>query len=589
MTQIVLGPLLRYVGETEATIWFETDAPTVVRVDAGEASASAHTFEVHGHFYALVILRGLAPGDAVPYTVALDDEPAWPPPAYPFPPPVLRTLGEERELRISFGSCRVALPNEAPFTSSADDEPWGFRHDALHALALRMIRGGLEEWPRLMFFCGDQVYADELSPRMRAEIDRRRQAGIRGPDDEAAHFEEYTLLYADAWADPVLRWFLSVVPSAMIFDDHDVEDDWNTSWAWMKERRKLEWWEAKMAAALSSYWIYQHMGNLPPGELEGNELWASVAAAQAGEETGDLWPLFERFGVDADRDNTSVRWSFVRDLGGTRLVVMDSRGARQLDPEDRRMIDPEEWRWIEEQTQGDFEHLLLGTSIPWLLHPAIHDTQRWNEAVSEGAWGRAAGRAGEWMRQAVDLEHWPAFGTSFLELAELTRSVATGERGAPPASVVVLSGDVHHAYLAEARWPDEAGLKAPVWQATCSPVRNPLAASERRGQELLRSRPLRRLAYWLAERAGAYQAPFAWDEVAGPSFDNQIATLDIHGSSLRVRIEKAVGHPAEPPRLEAWVDRRLDRPAQREVAARVAGDGAAGDFAPASPRDAVLP
>ena len=30
MPNLVLGPLLRYVGETETVIWVETDAPCVV-------------------------------------------------------------------------------------------------------------------------------------------------------------------------------------------------------------------------------------------------------------------------------------------------------------------------------------------------------------------------------------------------------------------------------------------------------------------------------------------------------------------------------------------------------------------------------
>ena len=48
-----------------------------------------------------------------------------------------------------------------------------------------------------------------------------------------ADFEEYTRLYREAWADPVVRWVLSTVPVSMIFDDHDVRDDWNTSAAWV--------------------------------------------------------------------------------------------------------------------------------------------------------------------------------------------------------------------------------------------------------------------------------------------------------------------------------------------------------------------
>ena len=51
---------------------------------------------------------------------------------------------------------------------------------------------------------------------------------------------------------------------AMIFDDHDVHDDWNMSWRWVQEMRSKPWWEARIVGAFMSYWIYQHLGNLSP-------------------------------------------------------------------------------------------------------------------------------------------------------------------------------------------------------------------------------------------------------------------------------------------------------------------------------------
>lgn len=53
----------------------------------------------------------------------------------------------------------------------------------------------------------------------------------------------------------------------MIFDDHDVHDDWNTSAAWVAEYRAKPWWDRRIVGAFSSYWIYQHLGNMSPREL----------------------------------------------------------------------------------------------------------------------------------------------------------------------------------------------------------------------------------------------------------------------------------------------------------------------------------
>src|SRR6185437_2328325 len=76
MAVLVLGPLLRYIGETDATIWVEADRPCRVEV-LGHA---VQTFEVAGHHYALVTVTGLRPGSEHAYQVTLDGIVRWPVP-----------------------------------------------------------------------------------------------------------------------------------------------------------------------------------------------------------------------------------------------------------------------------------------------------------------------------------------------------------------------------------------------------------------------------------------------------------------------------------------------------------------------------
>src|SRR5919109_4704345 len=97
---LVLGPLLRYVSETEATIWVETDRACQVEI----LGHQARTFEVSGHHYALVVIRDLQPGTAYEYQVALDGAVRWPEPDSDFPPSVLRTIDPDRPLRLVYGS-----------------------------------------------------------------------------------------------------------------------------------------------------------------------------------------------------------------------------------------------------------------------------------------------------------------------------------------------------------------------------------------------------------------------------------------------------------------------------------------------------
>jgi len=57
-------------------------------------------------------------------------------------------------------------------------------------------------------------------------------------------------------------------------------------------------------------------------------------------------------------------------------------------------------------------------------------------------------------------EHWAAFGNSVRLLEDLLERVASGRHGRAPGSVVLLSGDVHHAYVAHADFADRPGARA---------------------------------------------------------------------------------------------------------------------------------
>ncbi|MGZ6693023.1 MAG: alkaline phosphatase D family protein [Solirubrobacteraceae bacterium] len=550
--RLVLGPLLRYVGDDEATVWVETDRACAVEV----LGCSSPTFCVAGHHYGLLVVNGLRAGACVPYEVHLDGERCWPLADSPFPPSVIRTRTPGQPLRLVFGSCRVTAPHQPPYTLSKDRDDRGREVDALVALVERLRPQPPHEWPDAMLLLGDQVYADQVSPETERLIEERRGSGEASAQDpprgEVADFEEYIWLYREAWSDPAMRWLLSTIPSAMIFDDHDVHDDWNTSWAWIREIRTVPWWHERILGAYMSYWIYQHLGNLSPAELAENALLADVREAPDAEE------ILRAFAKHAEEEIAGTRWSYHRDFGRTRLLVLDSRAGRVLDEERREMLSEQEWAWVEEWVTGDFDHLLIATSLPWLLSPGLHHLEAWNEAVCAGAWGRTAARLGEKIRQALDLEHWSAFHASFIRLTDMIHEVASGGHGPAPASVIVLSGDVHHAYLAEASFPARAPIESAVVQAVCSPIRNPLDRSERRALRAALTRSAATVARLLARSARVRPAAVRWEFTGGPTFDNQIASLDLTGRGAHLTIEKT--------RPEDWATPRLHQTLSRTIA-----------------------
>ncbi|HEX6683291.1 MAG TPA: alkaline phosphatase D family protein [Candidatus Limnocylindrales bacterium] len=443
----------RVVGD-EAVIWLQTDGPATVRVQAGPAEAVQSTFEVEGVHLALPIVSGLPTGDTE-YRVYLDERQVWPP---RHQPPSLIRIGTGAWTKIAFGSCRD--PKRRP-------DP-----DALEVFADEVMKSNL--LPDLLALIGDQIYADEVWA-----------------------FEEYVALYQAAWSNSSVRWLLSTVPTIMIFDDHEIHDDWNSSAAWVAEMSARPHWSDHIRAGLLSYWLFQHLGNLPPDELRA-----------------------------ANPKAPPHNWNFTVDIGRIRVIMLDCRGSRVLDGPERRMFPQAQWDDLARDTQADRDHLVIACSLPWLLAPAIHHGEGLMEVLSH-----RFGGVMERLRRRYDLEHWAAVGHSFEELTSIIQ--AAGK----PATVTVIGGDVHHSYVAQAFLPGRPRLL----QVTCSPLNNDLSGTMRTLLRLGWSPLLSGPAALAARLAGVPRPAVRWKPLTRPIFANAIATLTFTGDELTTELHISGG------------------------------------------------
>ncbi|MFI6510251.1 alkaline phosphatase D family protein [Streptosporangium sp. NPDC050855] len=535
MPELVVGPMLRYVDEVSASVWMETSEPCEVTVEVAGVRSEARTFTVHGHHYAIVDVR-----DGGTYEVRLDGTTVWPLPDHP--PSRIRLLGPDGPQKVMFSSCRTSVPHDTLHTISHGV-------DVLRAYGCTLMEAPEERWPDMVLLLGDQVYADEPSSEMLEFIANRRDSD---PKKEIADFEEYAELYRIAWTDPEIRWILSTVPTAMIFDDHDLRDDFNTSISWRTAMEKVPWWRHRVISGLGAYWVYQHLGNMSPDERAADEVLSKVCAAE-----GDGAEILDAFAEHAYDVPADSRWSYARDLGSTRLIMLDSRCSRQLDPGDRRMLDPVEWEWLTEQLRREgAERFVIGSSVPFLLPAGIHHIQNWNEALAQGAWGKGVARVSEMLRQAVDLEHWAAFRRSFEDLSRLLAGL-----GKP---VIVLSGDVHYSYVAKAR-------ELPIHQLVCSPIRNPLSRTLRLANIFAQFGIASLVGRLLSRTVKIPRPPFKWRITNGPWFSNAVAVLCLDTSPVSVRWDTATGTEiTEITTVELEDDTPAHRARPRE-AGRVAG------------------
>ncbi|HUF97820.1 MAG TPA: hypothetical protein VMM60_06790 [Ilumatobacter sp.] len=561
MTTLILGPILRHVTETTATIWVETSD----RCNVSVLGSTAPTFTVEGHHFALVIVEGLSPASTTEYDVTIGDEVVWPLPDDPFPAPTIRTLGATSQ-RVLFGSCRAAAPHEPPYSLELDHDPRGRGVDSLRAHGLRMLHGEIAAWPTLLVLLGDQIYADDPSPEVRRRLwhrrgHRRSRHGVGKPtaipDDVVGDFEQYTWLYHESWTSDVERWMMSVVPSTMIFDDHDVIDDWNISERWVADIRAESWWQDHIIGGMMSYWIYQHLGNQSPEHIASEGILAELLAAEDGSDTLREWArASERFTPVPG----GYHFSYRRDLGDVRLIVIDNRNGRDLNPTARKLVGDDEWAWVSESALEPCRHLLIACSLPMLVPGGLHDLQYWNEAVCAGKWGKWMSRLGERVRRAIDLEDWSAFDKSFRQLSDLLATVGTpSESRDAPETITLLAGDIHFAYTADATFPDRPGVTSRICQIVSSPIRNALSTRERRVIRFALSRVGRSIGRGLRRSIRGDTTPLVWELDNGPYFANNIGmlTLTDGGEPPHLVIEHAEPDDDGRPVLDVVMERSL--------------------------------
>jgi hypothetical protein len=115
---------------------------------------------------------------------------------------------------------------------------------------------------------------------------------------------------------------------------------------------------------------------------------------------------------------------------------------------------------------------------------------------------------------------------------------------------------VHHGYLAEMDFGD--GVESPVYQAVCSPLRNPLGLPERLGLGAGWTKPGELVGKTLARLASVEEPPISWRLThEEPWFENHVSTLELRGREATLRVERTTPEDAGEPRLYPLLERRL--------------------------------
>jgi hypothetical protein len=492
MPKLLCGPLLRYIDRRSAVVFVELSedaeielcfAPLRGGVPADELTARAWPVQIGDTWYAWIKCAPLLPDTWYEYRINLCSRggawyEAWPDRiltglSYPSQ---FRTLPmfSVTGTRLAFGSCRAGFP---PTDGKAIEE--GI--DALHAYAELMATNAdrpEDVWPHFFLFLGDQIYGDNISFQKRREFAKRPENQVTS--NHATTFAEYAALYREAWtAVGKTRWMLSCIPSFMIFDDHEITDDWNITEQWLRERLLSPGWIRLLRDGLMAYWVYQGVGNLSPRQARTDERsrWLLPRYASPFRNvTRRLEGLFDSY----IRRRRGADWGYTIDVPDARFVVADTRMSRKLSGK-RLLMDDTAWnRFTARALEARARKTFLAVPGPFLVGHSMHDLlSRVAESIEGdppsvigaigggligtlvagpvgGLVGAIAGsvgaeylldKYGEEIVRTADIELWPAFPTSFNRMLTLLEYLHDGIGTPPRRFVGLLAGDVHHANI----------------------------------------------------------------------------------------------------------------------------------------------
>ena len=443
------------------------------------SARASRTFRVAGHHYALVPLRRPRARAAWhEYEVRLDGERVWPLAGDGFPPSAFHTYPEDEPLRGRVrllprgGPARAALlAAQGPGRARARD-----RRPA-HARAAHARRAARARGRTCLLMIGDQVYADEVVARD-ARVHRGAAATpSEPPGEQVLDFEEYTRLYRESWSDPAIRWLFSTR-----LDGDDLRRP--------RRPRRLEHLAGLARGVRRARVVarpHRRRARLLlglPAHRQPRARRARRRRAAAARQGGRRRRADPR-GVRARAPTASTdgtRWSYCRDLGRTpRGRDRLARRARARGGPRARCSTSDEWEWVERALRrATSTTCCVATSLPWLLGRGDalrrglergRRRRRLGRAAARGSASACAGppTSSTGPRSRSRSSAWPSC------CARSPRASAAARRRRSSS----LSGDVHHAYLFEVAFPRGAGVRSHVFQAVCSPYRNPLDKRER--------------------------------------------------------------------------------------------------------------
>ncbi|MGH9900248.1 MAG: alkaline phosphatase D family protein, partial [Pyrinomonadaceae bacterium] len=374
--------------------------------------------------------------------------------------------------------------------------------------------------------------------------DQRVAAGDGYAGIHAADFAEYAFLYETAWGTETveqefIRRVLANVPSFMIFDDHEVTDDWNFDQEWSDMAHKgkdFSEWPATIGDGLAAYWMYQGWGNQDPSQWKQDERTKVLLEArrQGTDALADLRGCLRKE-VRPPQETTEtgrLKWYYKLPVSPS-FLVLDGRTQRVLKAKarDSVVMTDDQFDWLRTELKQADRSGQAGAFVvaadPVVLPAALAlgmSAHRRDEPGLQDEIARLVLNRGE--LRGRDIEHWMA-DASWGKIKEVFKSL--GQNRKALKTVVFLSGDVHFSFNMVATLAGDGPAFPELLQLVCSPIQKRLGeGTQGKARKIIE--PNRDAIDDL--RTGAKMAFFRW--LATPmSFDSEFDGMKMSLAGFR--------------------------------------------------------
>ncbi len=267
-----------------------------------------------------------------------------------------------------------------------------------------------------------------------------------------------------------IRRLLANIPTYMIFDDHDITDDWNINADWKESVRKSPLGTHIVANGLSAYFAFQGWGNEPALFRE------------------DFIPMLKQYFEDLRTGQMMVHhkewitllwehqpWHFVAPTT-TKAVFLDTRTMREYDDKPNtnlmeqvvkekafppQLVNEQEYKEITNQLKSSGwekgDPLIIVSPTPVIGFDLIEKAILQFLPTLE--------KLGAHVQTIFDVEAWRYNGKG---LTNLLNQLADWN----PKNPVILSGDVHYSFSVKSSFIFSNDKEMHVKQMTSSPIKN---------------------------------------------------------------------------------------------------------------------